>query len=107
MFDVPRLMAAIKQGLVDGLPPMDNPTDAQLMATVVALGMPKWSAAQMVYHPGLRLQYYMLWCDVQEAAKGNQEAKNRVDAARSMWSDMRRAEVVADRPDMSVGFYER
>lgn len=107
VFDVPRLMAAIAAGLVDGLPPLDNPTDAELIASVVAHGMPYWSADQMRYHPGLRLQYYLFWLDVREAAKGNKEAQGRVDGCRAAWAEMRKIELVTDRPDMSIGLWER
>lgn len=107
IFDVPRLMAAVRQGLIDGLPPMDDPTDDQLIASVVAHGMPRWSADQMRYHPGLRLKYYMFWLDIREAAKGNKDSQGRVDGAMEAWRQMRLDEVIADIPNMSVGLWER
>lgn len=107
VFDTTRIMAAVRQGLIDGLPPLDDPTDDLLIATVVAHGMPRWSADQMRYHPGLRLQYYLFWLDVGEAAKGNAEAKDRVDGCISAWQQMRKDELISDKPDMSVGFWER
>jgi hypothetical protein len=107
MFDVPRLMAAVKAGLIEGIPPLDDPTDAQLIATVVAHGMPRWSADQMRYHPGLRLQYYLFWMDVKRAAGGESEAKGRVDGAIAAWAQMRKDELISDHPNMSVGMWER
>lgn len=107
VFDVPRLMAHVKAGLIDGIPPLDDPTDDQLIATVVAHGMPKWSADQMRYHPGLRLHFYMFWMDVREAAKGNVDSKDRVDIAMQAWREMRKDELVHDKPNMSIGFWER
>lgn len=107
VFDVPRLMAAVRAGLIEGLPPLDDPTDDQLIATVVAHGMPRWSADQMRYHPGLRLQYYLFWLDVKEAAKGEPEARGRVDGAIEAWRQMRKDELVHDIPNMSIGFWER
>lgn len=107
VFDRKRIAVALAQGLIDGLPPLDDPTDDLLIATVVSLGMPRWSAEQMRYHPGLRLQYYLLWLDVSEAARGNVEARGRVDGCREAWSEMRKIELVTDRPDMSIGMWER
>lgn len=107
ILDVPRIMAMVRAGRIDGLPPLDNPTDDMLIATVVAHGMPKWSADQMRYHPGLRLQYYLFWLDVREAAKGNTEAAGRVDGARAAWDEMRRIELISDIPDRTIGLWER
>ena len=107
VLDVPRIMAAIQQGLIDGLPPMDDPNDDLLIATVIAHGMPKWSADQMRYHPGLRLQYYLFHLDVREAAKGNAEAKDRVDGAISAWAQMRKDELISDTPSHTIGLWER
>lgn len=107
VFDVPRLMAAVRSGLIDGIPPLDDPTDDALIACVSAHGMPLWSADQMRYNPNLRLHYYMFYLDVREAAKGNKEAKDRVDGAISTWSQMRKDELISDIPNHTVGFWER
>lgn len=107
VFDTARLMDAIRRGLVQGLPPMDDPTDELLIATVVDNGMPRWSADQMRHNPSLRLQFYMFWMDVRDAARGNSEARERVDGCRHAWTDMRKLELVNDRPEMSVGLWER
>lgn len=107
VFDQQRLMAAVRAGLVDGLPPMDDPTDDQLIATVVAHGMPKWSADQMRYNPSLRLTYYLFWMDVREAAKGNKESQGRVDGAVHAWREMRKEELISDIPNHTVGLWER
>lgn len=107
VFDTERLMAHVRAGLVDGIPPLDDPTDDKLIATVVAHGMPKWSADQMRHSPALRLAYYMFWMDVRDAAKGNKDSQERVDAAKAAWTEMRREELISDIPNMSVGLWER
>lgn len=107
IIDTDRLMSYIRRGLIDGIPPLDDPTDNQLIATVVAHGMPSWSADQMRYHPGLRLQYYMFWLDVREAAKGVSEAKDRVDGCIAAWAQLRRDELISDVPNHTVGLWER
>lgn len=107
VFDNARLMHALRRGLIDGIPPLSSPTDEALIACVVAHGMPRWSADQMRYNPSLRLQFYMFHSDVAEAARGHKEAKERVDAAITAWQEMRKAEVVSDNPEGSVGFWER
>lgn len=107
VFDVPRLMSYIKRGLLEGMPPLDDPTDEQLIATVIAHGMPRWSADQMRYNPALRLRYYMFWLDVREAAKGVKESKERVDSAISAWAEMRKVELVSDIPNHTIGLWER
>lgn len=107
VFDVPRLMAAVRSGLIEGIPPQEDPTDDALIACVTAHGMPLWSADQMRYNPNLRLHYYMFWLDVKEAAKGNKEAQGRVDGAMSTWQHMRKEELISDIPNHTVGFWER
>lgn len=107
MFDQARLQDAIAKGLVDALPPLDYPNDDLLVSTVVAHGMPRWSAEQMRNHPGLRFAFVRFWLDVGMAAKGDHEAQERVDVCRATWDEMRQVELIHDRPDMSVGFWER
>ena len=107
VFDVPRIMGLLKQGLIEGLPPMQHPTDDMLIATVIDNGMPKWSADQMRHHPGLRLTYYMFWLDVREAARGNSEAQGRVDGAREAWIQARKGELISEIPNHTVGLWER
>lgn len=107
VFDVPRLMHALRTGLIEGLPPMKDPTDDALISCVVTHGMPLWSADQMRYNPNLRLHYYMFYLDVKEAAKGDIEAKGRVDGAMATWQHMRKEELISDIPNHTVGFWER
>jgi hypothetical protein len=69
--------------------------------------MPRWSAEQMRNHPGLRFAFVRFWLDVKMAAQGDHEAQERVDVCRQTWDEMRKTELIADRPDMSIGFWER
>lgn len=108
IFDSERLLSALKAGLIEGLPmELPYPSDELLIATVVALGQPRWAADQMRYNPALRLAFYGVWTAVQEAAKGDTEAQEFVDVIRAHYAEARDLELVADRPDMSVGFWER
>lgn len=107
IFDIPRLQKAIADGLVAGIPELPDPNDEKLIACVVALGMPRWSAEQMRYHPGLRLAYLRTFWDVQDAARGVAEAQERVDAHRAYFDEARRIELVTDDPEMSIGIWER
>lgn len=107
VFDHRRLMQALRRGLINGLPPLDYPTDDLLIATVIEHGMPKWSADQMRHNPSLRLHYYLFWLDVREAAKGSKESQERVDAAITAWAEMRRNELISDVPNHTIGLWER
>lgn len=107
VFDQRRLRQALRLGLVDGIAPLEHPSDELLIATVVNHGMPRWSADQMRYNPMLRLCYLKFWCDVGAAATGDPEAKEKVDAAREAWSKMRQIELIANRPGHTIGFWER
>lgn len=100
-------MSAIRAGLVDGIPELEHPNDQLLIATVIAHGMPRWSADQMQYNPMLRLRYYIFWMDVQDAAKGVKESQDRVDGARATWAQMRKDELIHDIPNHTIGFWER
>ncbi len=107
IFDQARIADAIRKGTIDWCPPLDYPNDDLLIATVVDLGMPRWSADQMRYHPGLRLAYVRVWMDVQAAAKGHAEAQERIDVVRATYQEMRQLELISERPSHTVGFWER
>lgn len=83
------------------------PNDRLLISTLVAGGQPQWSAEQIRYHPPARWAALKFWLDVQDAAEGDAEAKARVDYCREMWQEMRRAEVISDVPNRTVGIFER
>lgn len=108
IFDVKRLQDAMARGLLDGIPAeLKHPNDDLLIATVVAHGMPRWSAEQMREHPGLRLGYLRFWLDVQDAAAGDTEAQERVDVCRQAWDEARAIELISDRPEHTIGLWER
>lgn len=75
----------------------DVPDDL-LIATQVAMGMPRQAAEQVRVHGGARFLALRLWCDVQDAAEGDPAAKERLDYHRQVFSDLRRAEVIAEDP---------
>lgn len=107
MFDLGRLAEAMKKGTVQGIPSLPYPNDNLLAATMMNLGMPRFAAEQVRYNPQLRLKFVRLWCAVQLAAEGNPAAKERVDVARAHFAEARRLELVADRPNMSAGIWDR
>lgn len=91
--------------------------DARLIATLVDLGCPQWAAEQMVKHPSGRFSAVCTWCLVQDAAEGKNvqnaltgewtSAKDLVDAMRAQYADARRVELISDRPDHTIGLWER
>ena len=108
LFDKRRIMDAMARGLVEGIPfELDYPTDALLAATAVSLGMPAWVADQVRGNPQFRLNLLELWCAVGYAAKGDRQAKERVDLARQAFDEFRKTEWISDRPEGSVGIGER
>lgn len=56
--------------------------DNRLIATAVALGCPREDAEQVRTHPPARFAMLHLWCRVQEAAEGDQAAREAVDRCR-------------------------
>lgn len=108
MFDLDRLAQAMAAGKVEGIPAeLPYPNDNLLAATVVSLGMPAFAADQVRYHPGLRLAFVRMWSAVQLAAEGHRQAQEVVDICRQSLAEQRKAGTVTDRPDMSVGLWER
>ena len=81
--------------------------DDRLVAVLVEHGQPVWSANE------LRRSGFLRWCavrfyfDVEAAAQGVPEARERVSMLRAMWHDMRRAQVIDETPDHTVGMWER
>lgn len=107
VFDQARLRDAMARGLMpDAIPaPLPAPYgDERLIAIVMGLGMPRWSAEQMRGHPGLRFAYFSLALDVEAAARGDKPAKERVDAVRWKFQEDRKAERVSDVPDRATGY---
>ena len=83
------------------------PNDRLLIATLVAHGQPQWSAEQIRHYPPARYYALSFWLDVQDAAEGDPEARARVDYCREQWQEMRKAQVISDRPSATVGIFER
>lgn len=81
--------------------------DDLLIATAVALGMPRFAAEQCRVQPTLRWSLAVVWADVQDADEGDRLAKEKVDYYRAMWAEMRRMELIADKPDHTIGLFER
>jgi len=106
VFDVAKTAEYQRRGLIEGpaqeFPPPYN--DERLIAIVMSLGMPRWSADQMRYHPGLRLNYLQLALDVEAAARGDKPAKARVDAVRERFEQERRCERISDIPTHVTGY---
>ena len=69
--------------------------------------MPRWAAEQARTHGGCRYNLVKMWCIAQEAAEGDGTAKEQIDYFRSSFQELRRAELIADRPDHTVGLWER
>lgn len=81
--------------------------DDRLIATLVEYGQPRWAAEEVRNHPLCRFNAFRFWCDVQDAAEGDKEAKERVDYCRAMWQEMRKDELISDIPDHTIGLWER
>lgn len=81
--------------------------DDRIIATAVELGMPRWAAEQCRTHGGCRFNLVRLWCTAQDAAEGDPQAKEQIDYIRWSFQELRRAELIADRPDHTVGLWER
>lgn len=72
--------------------------DNLLIATAVGLGCPRWAAEQCRTHPPARFALFLVWCNVQLAAQGDGEAKERVDYYRWAFQEQRRDELISDTP---------
>lgn len=86
---------------------LDWPNDRLLIATLVAHGQPQWSAEQVRFHPPARFQALKFWLDVQDAAEGDKEARERVDYCVWAWQELRKQELISDTPNRTAGFAER
>lgn len=74
--------------------------DAEIIANLVRYGQPRHSAQDVSKDPtgqarllGLRFLF-----DCEDAAQGDKDAANRVDALRYMWAQLRKEELIADDP---------
>lgn len=91
--------------------------DRQLVATYVALGCPEEMAWQIVRHPSGRFQLVAVWCLVRDAEEGltvyngatgeAKPAREVVDMIRHQLLEARRAELISDNPEHTVGIFER
>jgi len=81
--------------------------DELLKATLVDHGCPRWFAEEVERHPGVRHAALRFWCCVQDAAEGYKPAIEWLDQKREMWAEMRKVELISDRPGHTIGFWER
>jgi hypothetical protein len=72
--------------------------DNRLIATAVELGCPRVMAEQARAHPPARFALFKVWCDVQLAAQGDGDARERCDYYRWCFHDARRQEFITDTP---------
>ena len=108
ILNVQRLRELYMAGKIDGISvEMSHPNDNLLVATMMAHGMPRYGAEMLRVHPQARFAAYALWVDVQEAARGETGAKERVDATIGLNEDARKTELTPNDPGMSVGLWER
>lgn len=92
---------------IPGVGPLKHVSDDLLIATLVAHGQPRWAAEEVRRYPPVRLAALRFWVDVHDAAKGDPHARERVDRCRELWQIMRRIELISDRPDHTIGIFER
>lgn len=85
----------------------DVPTDDLIIATVVQYGCPRWFAEEVRRHPAVRFALAKAWATVQEAAEGDPEAKERLDYYRWAWAEARQVGLIHDRPEHTIGLFER
>ena len=82
----------------DGLPRMRAVPDDELIANLVVYGQPRWSAEQLRDNPQLRLAATLFLFDCEDAARGDRQAKQKVDILREQWVRGRQAELISDDP---------
>lgn len=83
-------------GRAPGIGQLDSVPDTELVATLVAHGMPLVEARSLEHIPQARFIALRFWCDVQDSAQGNMPARERVDLARAGWTNLRRENLIAD-----------
>lgn len=91
--------------------------DDRLIAVWCSIGCPQWFAEQLRTSETLRFQAASVYFLVEKAAKGESvvhpvtgymiPAKDLVDSMRFEYQELRKVELVADDPMMSVGLFER
>ena len=72
--------------------------DNRLIATAAALGCPRWAAEQCRTHPPARHALLQVWGDVQLAAMGDGQARERLDYYRWCFQESRRQQHISDTP---------
>lgn len=70
-----------RRGVSKSTPEWDN----RLIATAVALGMPREVAEQARVYPPARYDLLVIWTLVQDAAEGDKKAKAALDRMRYAW----------------------
>lgn len=81
--------------------------DDTLIATLVSYGQPRVAAEQVRTHPPARFLAARFWCDVQDAAEGDAQAKERLDYMRSSWEELRKLELIDERLEHTAGIFDR
>lgn len=74
--------------------------DAEIIRNLVSYGQPLHAAQDVTKDPTgqARLLGMRFLFDCEDAARGDKEARQRVDALRYMWAQLRKEELIADDP---------
>lgn len=108
VFDQPRMASQIAAGHIQACPPLKYPSDDLLVASMVwGVGMPPAMANMLRDNPTLRWEAVVLWTKIKEAAQGDKLAQEWVDTVREKMVIARRVGLVHDKPDHTIGLWER
>jgi hypothetical protein len=96
---------------------LDALPDDVLIATLVGLGCPRWFAEELRHSEQLRFRAVQVYFLCEDAAAGRVlthpvtgdriPARDLVDSMRAEYEISRKVELISDRPDHTIGLFER
>lgn len=84
----------LRPGETPSVGPLQAVTDAELITSVMAVGMPLKNAMAIQHNAQQRFLALRVWYDLDQAGKGDAGAKERVDMIKAKYVQLRRDELV-------------
>lgn len=87
----------LRPGETPHIGPLQSVTDAELITSLMTVGMPLMNAKAIQHNAQQRFLALRVWFDLDQAGKGDKDAKDRVDRLKAHYQDLKRAELVLPR----------
>lgn len=87
----------LRPGETPHIGPLQAVTDAELVTSLMTVGMPLVNAMAIQHNAQQRFCALRVWFDLDQASKGDKDAKDRVDRLKAHYQELKRDELIVVR----------